>query len=107
MRQYPIWNEVTACIYNSSKSYGAQDRSAVSVKVGSSASNSHGFISHETTRSVKDTDKGRIVVFSFYVCGQLIKETTFTAGRNDRAETKISEKCAYIGTMRNKKLKAA
>ena len=25
MRTYPIWNKITACIYNSSKSYGVKD----------------------------------------------------------------------------------
>lgn len=49
-RAKPIWNQVEACIYKSSKSWGAKDTSAVTVNVGSSASNSHELVHHFTTR---------------------------------------------------------
>lgn len=60
---YPIWNDVTACIYKSSKSYGAKDTSEASVKVGTSANNSKLLVRHCTTRR----KKGDYVVFTFYV----------------------------------------
>jgi len=49
-RAYPIWNEVEACIYKSSKSYGARDTSECIVKVGTSKSNSELLVRHTTTR---------------------------------------------------------
>ena len=76
-RMYPIWNEVEACIYNSSKNWGARKTSKVSVKVGTSASNSHGFVTHETTcRDLEDGSKS----FRFYVDGELIKEAIVKNG---------------------------
>jgi hypothetical protein len=104
-RSYPIWNDVTACIYQSGKSYGARDNSAVVVKVGSSQKNSHNFVSHETVRSAYNTDAGRVVCFQFFVCGALIKEVKFKAGRNDAPGEMISEKCAYVGRVIHKRVK--
>jgi hypothetical protein len=94
---YPIWHDITACNYNSSKSYGSKDEATTVVSVGSSKTNSHRFVSHETIRTAFDTDNGRVVAFQFFVCGALIKECIFKAGRNDRPEELISEKCAYVG----------
>jgi len=53
-RAYPIWNEVTACIYKGGKSYGARDTSEVAVKVGTSKSNSELLVRHVTTRRELD-----------------------------------------------------
>ena len=58
---YPIWNDVKACIYKSSKSYGAKDTSEVNVRVGTSASNSEHLVSHYTTRR----EQGAYTVFTF------------------------------------------
>jgi hypothetical protein len=33
-RSYPIWNNITACIYAGSKSYGVRERGEVEVRVG-------------------------------------------------------------------------
>jgi hypothetical protein len=60
---YPIWNEVEACIYKSSKSYGALDTSSTVIKVGTSAKNSEKLVEHTTTRR---TD-GDYTVFTFGV----------------------------------------
>ena len=46
MASYPIWNQVEACIYKSGKSYGVRKDGVVSVKVGTSAKNSHDFLTH-------------------------------------------------------------
>ena len=78
MRSYPIWNEVEACIYNSSKSYGAKQTSNVNVKVGTSARNSHDFLTHRTTcRDLEDGSKE----FRFYVDGKLIKRAVVTSDK--------------------------
>ena len=58
-RSYPIWNKVTACIYGSSKSYGVKADGQVDVVVGTSAKNSHDFVSHRTTHRLHDNgDRG-------------------------------------------------
>lgn len=72
-RSYPIWNEVQACIYQSSKSYGAKQVSEVQVKVGSGSSNSFDFVSH-VTKKIDLDDK---LLFRFYVDGIRIKEIIF------------------------------
>ena len=65
-RSYPIWNDVSACIYSGSKSYGAKDTSTVTVRVGTSASNSEVLVQHVTTRR----EEGEYTVFRFGVdCG--------------------------------------
>ena len=46
-RQYPIWNKVTACIYKSSKSYGVKNTGEVEVRIGTSRSNSHHFVTQQ------------------------------------------------------------
>ena len=104
-RSYPIWHEITACNYNSSKSYGSKDQASTVVSVGSSSSNSHRFASHETLRHVYDTDGGRVVAFQFFACGALIKECIFKAERNDTPEELISEKCAYVGRVIHSQVK--
>ena len=49
MRQYPIWNTITACIYKSDKSYGVREKGMVNVRVGTSSNNSHLFLTHKFT----------------------------------------------------------
>ena len=70
MRSYPIWNNVAACIYKSSKSWGAKEQSAVDVVVGTSAQNSHNFVSHKTTHRTHDDGTQE---FRFYVDGVVVK----------------------------------
>jgi hypothetical protein len=74
-RQYPIWNQVDACIYQSSKSWGAKQASCVQVKVGTSSRNSFDFVQHSTTcRTLDNGDKE----FRFYVDGKCIKRCLVT-----------------------------
>ena len=73
-RAYPIWNEVMACIYQGSKSYGVKDDGIVSVKVGTSKAYSYDFVMHRTTR--RDVNKD-VSEFRFYVDGKLIKRSQF------------------------------
>ena len=60
---YPTWNDVSACIYSSGKSFGARDTSQTVVRVGTSASNSEVLVTHVTTRRVE----GEFTVFRFGV----------------------------------------
>ena len=43
-RSYPIWNNITACCYQSGKSYGVKETGENNICVGSSPSNSHDFL---------------------------------------------------------------
>ena len=71
---YPIWNTVEACIYGSSKSWGARDKCNVNVNVGSSATYSNHFVEHTTTKKEIEKD---IFEFRFYVDGVVIKRAIF------------------------------
>lgn len=62
-RSYPIWNDVTACIYNSGKSWGAIDTAEVGVKVGTSGRNSNDFVRHVTWKR----QRGPYTIFKFGV----------------------------------------
>ena len=80
MRQYPIWNIITACIYKSGKSYGVKDTGEVEVRVGTSSSNSHTFLKHTTThRQLENGDRE----YRFYIDGELIKRALLPKGKND------------------------
>ena len=74
MASYPIWNDVVACIYNGSKSYGVKKEGIVNIKVGTSNAYSYDFITHKTTRREINKD---IAEFRFYVDGKLIKRSQF------------------------------
>ena len=79
-RQYPIWNIITACIYNSCKSYGVKNTGDVEIRVGTSSRNSHTFLKHSTThRENENGDKE----FRFYVDGQLIKRAVLYKGESN------------------------
>jgi hypothetical protein len=73
-RAYSIWNDVEACIYNSSKSWGAKDTCNVNVNVGSSSKYSNHFVTHTTT---KKEIKKNLFEFRFYVNKQIIQRALF------------------------------
>ena len=73
-RAYPIWNDVTACIYTSSKSYGVKNEGVVNIKVGTSKNYSYMFIQHRTT--VREIDK-HTLEYRFFVDGKLLKRAQF------------------------------
>lgn len=79
-RAYPIWNQVTACIYKSNRSWGARQTSEVQVKVGSSASNSHDFVSHATTHKTLDNGDRE---FRFYVDQVMIRRAILRKGSGE------------------------
>jgi hypothetical protein len=88
MRSYPIWNEVTACIYGSSKSWGAKQTAGVTVKVGTSARNSHEFVHHATThREHANGDRE----YRFFVDGKCVKRSILRKGSFDLETLQIEE----------------
>ncbi len=74
-RQYPIWNKVTACIYNSSKNYGVKETGVVDVYIGTSNSNSHHFCEHKTTHRVLENGDRE---YRFYLDDVVIKRAVVT-----------------------------
>lgn len=90
MHSYPIWNEVTACNYQSSKSWGSKDTMCLNQYVGSSASNSQPFAHIVTTkRAVTLPDGNPGISFLLRVDDQPIKTALFTA-KNGRAVDLVS-----------------
>jgi hypothetical protein len=88
-RSYPIWNEVEACNYQSSKSWGSKDCMTLNQKIGSSATNSHDFAEIRTTRREITLEDGtRAMSFRLTVDGEIIKQALFTI-KNGRADQLI------------------
>ena len=73
-KMYPIWNDVQACTYKSSKSYGVRKDGVVNVKVGTSSTYSYDFVQHRT--SIREIDK-HTLEYRFFVNGKLIKRSQF------------------------------
>jgi hypothetical protein len=74
---YPIWNNVTACIYKAAKSYGVRETGDVSVLVGTSKSNSHEFVTHSTTHRKFDDGSRE---YRFYVDSVCVKRALLAKG---------------------------
>ena len=90
----PIWNEVTACIYNSSKSFGAKDTSEMKTYVGSSSSNSHLLGEVVTTRRFKEHEKyGSVCIFRQSIDGVVLNEMIFQ-DNNGRAGKMMKKRTA-------------
>lgn len=77
-RQYPIWMDITSCIYQSDKSYGIRKTGITNVKVGTSSQNSHQFAEIKMTH--RDLGKeGKS--FRLTVDGEIIKEAIVKDGK--------------------------
>ena len=95
MQSYPIWHNVQACHYKSSKSYGGMNTSQDTIVVGSSARNSYEFVSCITTRRFYTHDThGPVCVFKYSVDGHILKEMIFTDNKG-KAGTLI-ETISYL-----------
>ena len=70
MRSYPIWHDITACNYKSSKSYGSKNTAQTKVYVGTSATNSNLLATVITTKRVVSD----ITYFRLSVDNVIIKE---------------------------------
>ena len=71
---------MTACIYGSSKSYGVKADGQVDVVVGTSAKNSHDFVSHRTTHRLHDNGDRE---YRFYVDNVCIKRAILAKGASE------------------------
>ena len=91
-RAYPIWNNVTACIYKGAKSYGVRENGTVEVRVGTSASNSHLFLTHTVThRQHANGDRE----YRFYINGKLITSATLAKGAAELDKSSVLLGSAY------------
>ena len=85
-RHYPIWNKVTACIYNSCKNYGVKDTGETEIYVGSSKKNSHLFCTHLITQRSKYIEEwGQCKVFNFSLDGVILKQMIFEEDAKGKA----------------------
>lgn len=75
-RKYPIWHEVQACHYKTSKSYGGVKDSRDDICVGTSSTYSYRHASILTTKREKEHPKyGKCWVFKTSMDGIVLKET--------------------------------
>jgi hypothetical protein len=73
---YPIWHQVQACHYKTSKSWGGKNDSGETIYVGTSASYSYEHCKILTTRRVIVHPKlGECYIFKTSVDGVVLKET--------------------------------
>ena len=79
-RSYPIWNNITACIYASNKSYGVRERGEVEVRVGTSGRNSYHFLNHRTTHKILDNGDRE---YRFYLDGECIRRALLKKGADE------------------------
>lgn len=73
MRSYPIWLDVTSCIYKSSKSYGVKQDGNINIYVGTGAKNSHHFGKIRLTH--RNLGEG-VRSYHLYLDDEIIKEAT-------------------------------
>ena len=78
-KSYPIWNNITACIYKASKSYGVRERGEVEVRIGTSGSNSYHFLNHRTTHKILENGDRE---YRFYVNDVLVRRALLRKGDN-------------------------
>jgi hypothetical protein len=75
-RQYPIWKKISNDSYATDKSHGVRDKEVTNIFVGTSAKNSHFFLSTEIEcHNYKDGSKH----FLFFIDGVLIKIAVLNA----------------------------
>ena len=84
-RQYPIWNDVTNCLYQGSKSYGNREDGCVTIKVGTSSMNSHTLCDHRVTH--KKNDDGS-QTFRFSINNKVLIEAHLNKGEYELEFTK-------------------
>ena len=85
MRSYPIWNKIQACIYKSSKSFGAKDTSQCEIMVGSSKNNSH-LLGRIITKRIETEDS---IKFTLSVNDVIIRKMIFENNNGKAGELLI------------------
>jgi hypothetical protein len=83
---YPIWIDVTACIYNSSKSYGAKNTNTQRILVGSGPKNSELHCEIITTKRFKEHPKyGSVIVFMTSINNKILNISVFENTKKNTA----------------------
>jgi hypothetical protein len=87
---YPMWIDVEACIYKSSKSYGAQDVNKEKIYVGTSAKYSHLLCERKATRKMFDEyeEYKDVIVFREHHNGIVLKEIVVSKKTREILETR-------------------
>lgn len=84
---YPIWHDVDACHYKSSKSWGGKNTSVDRIRVGSSLKNSELLGEVITTRRFFEDEKlGPVCVFKLSVDQIVLKEVWFKDNKGKAGE---------------------
>ena len=92
MKSYPIWHEVSACHYQSSKSYGGMRNSIDKISVGNGVRNSVEMATTCTTKReyFSNTYNINVVEFRFSVDDIFIKKIIFDTDKKGRPKNVIS-----------------
>ena len=80
-RQWSIWNDVTACKYNSNKSFGFDATGDVKTYVGSSSKNSELLVKTLVTKRQAYLGDKSVIVFRFSVDDVVVKIAIFEDNR--------------------------
>jgi hypothetical protein len=93
MNQYPIWVDVEACIYKTSKSYGAKNTNHEKVLVGTSSKNSHHLCTRSVTRKELSEYRGftDVLVFRSFHDGLLLKELVLSVKTKEVLESRTAQ----------------
>jgi len=95
---YPIWHDVQACHYKSSKSYGGVSDSGETIYVGTSKKNSYKHCDIMTTKRKKEHSKyGFCMVFRTSVDNIILKETWVSI--KERRIVKVVDKLKRIKSL--------
>lgn len=90
---YPIWIDVTACTYESSKSYGAKNTNSQNILVGSGPKNSEKHCSIVTTKRFKEHPKyGDVIVFQTSINDKVLNISVFERTKKDTAGKLLYQK---------------
>lgn len=93
-QSYPIWHEVQACHYKSSKSYGGRNNSGETIYVGTSAKNSHEHCKILTTRrEIIHPKFGKCMIFKTSIDNIILKETIISVKNREvvKQRTKLNK----------------
>ena len=87
-RSYPIWIDVKACIYKTSKSYGAKSINEQTILVGSSKSNSHELCTIKNYSKEYDSYAGfkDVIIFRTKIDDVVVKEMIFKNNKGRAGE---------------------
>jgi len=85
-RNHSIWNAVTACKYQSDKSFGFTDTGEINVYIGSSAKNSEHFLKTLITRRQRTYKNIPVWIFEYSVDNVVLKISVFKDNKGRAGE---------------------